>query len=77
MIRVTPHVLRHTCATMLAMKGRPLDEIADFLAADPATIHKHYRKHQPDYLRAAAKALDDSAPHGALISEHQSNPAGK
>ena len=55
---VTPHVLRHTCATRLAMAGVSLDEIADYLAADPATISRHYRKFQPDYLRRAADALD-------------------
>lgn len=59
------------------MRGVSLDKIADFLCADPRTVHKHYRKFQPDYLRDAAAALDDSAPHGALIRERESNGAGK
>ncbi|KKN80620.1 hypothetical protein LCGC14_0327120 [marine sediment metagenome] len=77
LVGVTPHVMRHTCASMLAMKGRPLDEIADFLTISPATVYRIYRKFKPDYLRDAAAALDESAPCGALIREQESNSAEK
>ena len=71
---VTPHVLRHTCATLLAMRGISLDQIADFLAADPATVARYYRKHQPDYLRPAAAALDDMSAAPAALTPRNMRP---
>lgn len=50
-------VLRHSAATHMAMAGVPLDQIADFLADLPATVHRVYRKFSPGYLADAAKAL--------------------
>ena len=73
---VIPHDLRRTCATTLAMRGVSLDRIADFLHATPATVYRHYRKFQPDYLTDVIAALE-SAPHGALISEHEYNTERK
>lgn len=54
---VSPHILRHTCATWMAMAGVQLDQIADYLAAEPRTVWSTYRKHQPGYLQSAADAL--------------------
>lgn len=54
---VTPHVLRHTAASWMAMAGVPLDEIADTLSATPATVWRTYRRFRPDYLRRAVAAL--------------------
>lgn len=55
---VTPHVLRHTAASWLAMARRPIDEAADLLACDPATLRRVYRKFDPSYLKAAVRALE-------------------
>lgn len=54
---VTPHVLRHTAATWMAIAGIPLQEIARFLGNSLAMVEKVYAKHSPDYLRRAADAL--------------------
>lgn len=55
---VTPHVLRHTAASWLAMQGIPIDKAADLLACDPATLRRVYRHFDPDYLADAVKALE-------------------
>lgn len=56
---VTPHVLRHTAATWMAMAGVPIEEIARYLGhSDPKVTWKIYAKHTPDYLRDAASAVD-------------------
>lgn len=55
---VTPHVLRHTAASWLAMAKVPLDEAADLLACDPKTLRRVYRKFDPRYLARAVKALE-------------------
>ncbi|MEM8588739.1 MAG: site-specific integrase [Pseudomonadota bacterium] len=54
---VTPHVLKHTAASWLAMEGIPLSQAADMLATDEATLRRVYRKFDPDYLAPAADAL--------------------
>jgi integrase len=55
---VTPHVLRHTAATWMAMRGVPMAEIARMLGhKDSRTTERVYLKHSPDYLRRAVKAL--------------------
>jgi len=55
---VTPHVLRHTAASWLAMARIPIDEAADLLACDPDTLRRVYRKFDPDYLTDAVRALE-------------------
>ena len=69
---VSPHVLRHTCATWMAMAGVPLDQIADFLAAEPATVWRVYRKFQPGYLEDAAEALRKFAHIGGHNAQNPS-----
>ncbi len=54
----TPHHLKHSVASWLAMEGVPIDQAADWLATDPATLQRTYRKFDPTYLRSVAKALD-------------------
>ncbi len=56
---VTPHVLRHTGATLLAKQGVPMWEIAGIMGDRLATVEKHYAKHHPDYLKNAVNALDN------------------
>jgi integrase len=56
--KVTPHVLRHTAASWMAMQRVPFEEIAQFLGhTNPALTFKCYAKFHPDYLQEAAKAL--------------------
>ncbi len=55
---VTPYTLRHTGASLLSMRGVPLADIAEMMGSDEATVAKHYRKFQPDYLRTASSTLE-------------------
>ena len=54
---VTPHVLRHTCATWLMQRGVPLWEAAGYLKMTPDTLQRVYGHHHPDFLRGAAEAF--------------------
>jgi integrase len=55
---VTPHILRHTAATWMAMRGVPMEEIARFLGhGDVRVTQRVYAKYGPDYLRNAMEAL--------------------
>lgn len=57
-MEVTPHVLRHTAASWLAMAGIPIEQASDLLACDPKTLRKVYRKFDPEYLSEAVIALE-------------------
>lgn len=48
---VTPHTLRHTCATQMARAGVPMFVIAQVLGDDVATVTKNYLHHDPDHLK--------------------------
>ena len=55
---VTPHILRHTAATWMALNGVSMDDIARFLGhGDVRVTQRVYAKYTPDYLRNAIKAL--------------------
>lgn len=54
---VTPHTLRHTGATWLAMAGVPMAEIARLLGDSVKVTEQTYAKYHPDYLRRAVDAL--------------------
>ena len=54
---VSPHVLRHTCATWLMQRGVPMWEAAGYLGMSRETLERVYGHHHPDYLRAASEAL--------------------
>ncbi|MGD0106062.1 MAG: tyrosine-type recombinase/integrase [Rhodopila sp.] len=55
---VTPHVLRHTAATWMAMKGVPIAEIARLMGhGDSRITERVHAKHSPRYLRRAIDAL--------------------
>lgn len=56
---VTPHILRHTGATLMAQKGVPLWQIAGIMGDNLDTVMKHYAKHHPDYLKEAVNKLDE------------------
>jgi integrase len=54
---VTPHILRHTCATWLMQKGVDLWDAAGFLGMTMQQLEATYGHHHPDYQREAAEAL--------------------
>jgi integrase len=56
---VTPHTLRHTAAVWMAQGGRLMPEIAQYLGhGDDRITQRVYARYSPDYLRAAARALE-------------------
>jgi len=58
---VTPHTLRHTCATWLAQAGVPLWTVAGFLGHGDIRTTARYAHHAPGHLRDAAAAIDRMA----------------
>jgi integrase len=54
---VSPHTLRHTCATWLMQRGVPMWEAAGFLGMSRETLERVYGHHHPDFLKLAAEAL--------------------
>lgn len=59
LLKVSPHVLRHTAAVWMAEAGVPMEEIAQFMGhSDSATTFRVYARYSPEYLRRAAKALE-------------------
>lgn len=56
---VTPHVLRHTAASWMAMAGVPMFEISRMLGhSDTRVTERVYAKLSPDHLRRASAVLD-------------------
>jgi integrase len=52
---VTPHTLRHTCATWLMQKGTEPWQASGFLSMSMETLQRVYGHHHPDYQREAAE----------------------
>jgi len=48
---VSPHTLRHTCATHMARAGTPMWVIAQILGDDVTTVARNYLHHDPDHVR--------------------------
>lgn len=55
---VTPHILRHTGGSLLAMEGVPLKKIAEQMGDTEKTVEKHYLKFTPDYLKQTSETLE-------------------
>ena len=51
----TPHTCRHSFATLALMAGRTLQDVADIMADDPATVARIY-KHA--YIPHQRKVID-------------------
>lgn len=54
----TPHHMRHSAVSWMAMDGVPITQAADWFATDEATLRRTYRKFDPAYLRPVAASLD-------------------
>ncbi len=54
---VSPHTLRHTCATWLMQAGVPTWEASGFLGMSEETLIRVYGHHHPDHQRSAATAF--------------------
>lgn len=62
LVGVTPHTLRHSFATWMAMGGMPMRKIADALGhTSVAMVESVYAKFAPDYLDDVSRILN-SAP---------------
>lgn len=58
LFNVTPHTLRHTAASWMAMDGVPMFEISKYLGhSDTRITERRYAHLSPEYLQKAAKAL--------------------
>lgn len=55
---VTPHTLRHTCATWLAQAGVPTWEAAGFLGMTVEMFERVYGHHHPDHQAQAVNAFN-------------------
>lgn len=53
----TPHHLKHSLASWFAMDGVPIDQTSDWLATDPQTLRRVYRKFDPSYLKNIAEGF--------------------
>jgi len=54
---VSPHTLRHTCATWLMQRGVDKWQACGFLGMTMETLEKNYGHHHPDYQAEAANAF--------------------
>jgi integrase len=54
---VTPHVLRHTCATWLLQRGVSIYDVAGVLGCGENVVRRTYGHHASDRLRAAVDAF--------------------
>jgi integrase len=57
LVGVSPHTLRHTAASWMAMKKVPYAQIAAFLGNSAAVVESTYAHFAHDYLHEAADAL--------------------
>lgn len=64
---VTPHTLRHTCATWLMQQGIDKWEAAGFLAMSLDTLERVYGHHHPEHYSAAANAFS-SRPRNVRVT---------
>lgn len=54
---ITPHWMRHTCATWLMEAGAEPWEAAGYTGMTTAVLEKHYGHHRPDHQAGAIRAL--------------------
>lgn len=66
---VTPHVLRHTWATLAARAGVSAFEIAGVLGDSLATVQRNYLHHSPEHLRGAVNFMSGASGVAAVPQE--------
>ena len=54
---MTPHILRHTCATWLMQNGADRWHAAGFLGMTVEQLERTYGHHHPDHQESAVAAL--------------------
>lgn len=54
---VTPHVLRHTCATWLLQQGVSVYDVAGVLGCSEEVVRRTYGHHAKDHLRQAVEVF--------------------
>jgi len=54
---VTPHILRHTCATWTMQGGADLWQAAGFLGMSPEILWRVYGHHHPDFQRGVSDRI--------------------
>lgn len=75
---ITPHILRHSAATWMAMDDVPMREIARLLGDSEAMVERVYAKHSPSYLKRAAGALQlGSAPAETALQVKGEEPESR
>jgi len=52
------HHIKHSVISWLAMDRIPIEQAADLVATDPATLRRTYKKFDPAYLRPVTGALE-------------------
>jgi integrase len=60
---VTPHVLRHTCATWLLQEGISTWEVAGYLGTSEKVVRDVYGHHAPTHLENAKRAFSKRTDH--------------
>jgi integrase len=71
---VTPHILRHTCATWLMQSGVNLWDATGFLGMTVQQLEQGYGHHHPEYQEQAATAL--GGPYGARNTVNKTRRIG-
>ena len=61
------HDLRHTCASHLAMQGRPLKDIQEVLGHKSFSMTLRYAHLSPSHLLTAVESLDGLTPDAATL----------
>lgn len=54
---VTPHVLKHSCATMLLRDGVDLWDVSGLTSTSTKTLESVYGHHSPEFQKSSAKAF--------------------
>lgn len=56
-VKCSPHILKHSVISWLAMDGHTAEAISDFTSTDVKTVRRIYRKIDPGYLQGLADDL--------------------
>ena len=74
---VTPHILRHTCATWLMQSGVPVWEAAGFLGMTVQQLEQGYGHHHPDYQEEAVAALGGQYGARNIVNKTRRTPSNE